>query len=272
MTYLSYLIAKCKFDQIQSFSRIVNNKALQYTAWLSYFIAVGVAKKVYKNYNDIIITEKDKKCNGPLTHRIFIMFGLVVTPCFILCIFGAFCSMRSYRARIVKPSKNYSFQMNTLKILQRAETFMISTKIWFMVGMTIWSLRNIITIIFFFENECLKDRSKIDKFWIINFYLFTFLGYFTALITIIIFPGALLFQCYKQTERQNVQNPYHAAPTDEKIAIASSSSGMDKQDSSTKKRSSTIRRRVQMFDQHAQAEMQHMEKMSQTQQTFEDYK
>ena len=200
------------------------------------------------------------------------MFGLVVTPCFILCIFGAFCSMRSYRARIVKPSKNYSFQMNTLKILQRAETFMISTKIWFMVGMTIWSLRNIITIIFFFENECLKDRSKIDKFWIINFYLFTFLGYFTALITIIIFPGALLFQCYKQTERQNVQNPYHAAPTDEKIAIASSFSGIDKQDSSTKNRSSTIRRRVQMFDQHAQAEMQHMEKMSQTQQTFEDYK
>ena len=74
---------------------------------------------------------------------------------------------------------------------------MISTKIWFMVGMTIWSLRNIITIIYFFEHECLKDRSRIDKFWIMNFYLFTFVGYFTALITIIVFPGALLYQCYK---------------------------------------------------------------------------
>ena len=83
--------------------------------------------------------------------------------------------------------------MTTLKILQRAESFMIATKIWFMVGMTIWSLKNIITIIFFLENECFQDRSRIDRFWIFNFYMFTSMGYLIALITLVVFPGALLY-------------------------------------------------------------------------------
>tara|TARA_B110000285_G_C15008365_1_gene555102 strand:+ start:631 stop:813 length:183 start_codon:yes stop_codon:yes gene_type:complete len=58
-------------------------------------------------------------------------------------------------------------------------------------------------------------------------------------------------------------NPYHVL-SDDKVIRASSFSGIEHQDSSARKRSSTMKRRVQMFDQHAQAEMQHMEKMSET--------
>jgi hypothetical protein len=59
-------------------------------------------------------------------------------------------------------------------------------------------------------------------------------------------------------------NPYHITLSEDKVIRASSFSGIEQQDSSARNRSSTIKRRVQMFDQHAQAEMQHMEKISET--------
>jgi len=85
---------------------------------------------------------------------------------------------------------------------------MVIRKIWMLIGLTIWSLRNIVTILELFDNKCIKNREMIDKFWLANFYVFTLVGYATALITLIIIPGAALYQCYRVTERSNIANPY----------------------------------------------------------------
>ena len=115
--------------------------------------------------------------------------------------------MYSYLKRL--GNKNAD-QIMALRVGQRAENFMIAKAVLYMVGFTIWSLRNILTIIYLFENSCMKDTSKIDKFWLLNFYFFTLYGYFMAIITLLIFPGAALYQCYRQTDRENEVNPYRA--------------------------------------------------------------
>jgi len=63
-----------------------------------------------------------------------------------------------------------------------------------MVGMTIWSLRNIFTIFILFENHCVGfDRTKLDRFWLLNFSIATFFGVAVSVITIILIPGSILY-------------------------------------------------------------------------------
>ena len=75
----------------------------------------------------------------------------------------------------------------------RAENFMIAKSMLYMVGFTIWSLRNIFTIIYLIDENCMKNTTKIDKFWLLNFYFFTLFGYAIAVLTLLIFPGAALY-------------------------------------------------------------------------------
>jgi hypothetical protein len=74
---------------------------------------------------------------------------------------------------------------------------MIVKSIWFMIGYTIWSLRNILTIFELLNNDCMKNTDSKTKFLLINFYFFTIYGYLISLITIILIPGAALYHCYK---------------------------------------------------------------------------
>ena len=122
-----------------------------------------------------------------------------------------------------------------------------------MVGYTIWSLRNIFTIIYLFENNCLKGTTKIDKFWLLNFYFFTLLGYFISILTLLIFPGAALYQCYRQTDRENDMNLYRGQTI--------YSNGTEERRVSTK-----------MFDEHVQAENHTFQKLSENQQSLEDFR
>jgi hypothetical protein len=74
---------------------------------------------------------------------------------------------------------------------------MIVKSIWFMIGYTIWSLRNILTIFELLNNDCMKNTDSKTKFLLINFYFFTIYGYLISLISIILIPGAALYNCYK---------------------------------------------------------------------------
>jgi hypothetical protein len=87
----------------------------------------------------------------------------------------------------------------------------------------------------------MKNTTKIDKFWLLNFYFFTLFGYAIAVVTILIFPGAALYQCYRQTDRSNAANPYRAhANSEPRVSVS-------------------------MFDQHAQAENETAQKISENQ-------
>ena len=81
---------------------------------------------------------------------------------------------------------------------------------WLMIGLTIWSLRNIWTLFKLNDNKCYEDRPPIDRFWILNFYLFTLSGYVVAVISLIIFPGAALYKCYKETKREKEPKKAHS--------------------------------------------------------------
>ena len=89
--------------------------------------------------------------------------------------------------------ENNNFNLYSAKVIRRAENFVSLKTIWVMVGMTIWSLRNIFTIFGLFENDCMKDRDRLDKFWLLNFYICTFFGIGVSVITIILIPGAILY-------------------------------------------------------------------------------
>lgn len=124
------------------------------------------------------------------------MFFFILIPMFLLNFFGAYCSQRSFWKNLKKNQKNAK------RIIARAENFMIVSAIWQFVGLTIWSLRNIWTLFLLEYKDCYRDRSTIDRFKILNFYIFTLAGYVFGVITLIIFPGAALYQCYRATERE----------------------------------------------------------------------
>ena len=102
--------------------------------------------------------------------------------------------MRVYNNKVATKVKDQRY-LNQL--IFRAENFMIAKSIIYMVGFTIWSLRNIFTIIYLIDQSCMKNTTKIDKFWLLNFYFFTLFGYAIAVLTLLIFPGAALYQCYR---------------------------------------------------------------------------
>ena len=115
---------------------------------------------------------------------------------------GAYFSIRKYEKRIKKtlvPESN--FNKNSLLILKRAENFMLFKTLWTMVGTTIWSLRNIVNLFEIYNHDCYFKGNKIDKFFIVNFYIWTLLGYILAFITFIVLPGTALYQCYRLTDR-----------------------------------------------------------------------
>lgn len=49
----------------------------------------------------------------------------------------------------------------------------------------------------------MNEGEFIDKFFIVNFFLWTLAGYVLAFITLIVFPGVALYHCYRITDRQN---------------------------------------------------------------------
>jgi hypothetical protein len=173
-------------------SNIVNWSSIRHLVLVSYFTGVAIARIIYKTYNESN-TEKNE-CDYSITKRIIVLYGLVIFPSFLLVTLGAWCSMYSYNNKIKTRIHN---QRYLLQIISRSENFMIAKSVLYMVGFTIWSLRNIFTIIYLFTNDCMKDTSKIDKFWLLNFYFFTLFGYGIAVITLLIFPGAALYQCYR---------------------------------------------------------------------------
>lgn len=140
------------------------------------------------------------------------LYLLVILPSFILTVGGAYCtSLRVYRNRLRKDcqyDEDNHFNKASLSVLKRAENFMVFNSIWLMVGFTIWSLRNILTILELLHYDCMKDRAASDRFFLLNFYLWTILGFLIAAITVVIIPGAALYQCYRATDRSQASNPY----------------------------------------------------------------
>jgi hypothetical protein len=95
--------------------------------------------------------DEDKKnfhnCDIDIWHRFLTLFIFILIPTFLMIYLGAFFSIRKYEKRIKKPlvpESNYN--KNSLIILKRAENFMIFKTFWTMIGMTIWSLRNIFSL------------------------------------------------------------------------------------------------------------------------------
>jgi hypothetical protein len=64
-----------------------------------YFTGVAVAKIIYEGYGNKL--GEDDYCRYSITKRIIVLFGLVILPCFLLVILGAWCSMRSYNKSII---------------------------------------------------------------------------------------------------------------------------------------------------------------------------
>lgn len=87
---------------------------------------------------------------------------------------------------------------------------MVLQIVWTLIGFTIWSLRNIFTIFSLVHYSCWSNRTMSDHFWMFNFFIFTFIGYVLAVITIILIPGFALCHCYRETDRQHHHNPFQA--------------------------------------------------------------
>ena len=212
MTYLSYLITKNKYDEYQAMNALIARSALKYTLAFLYFLSLTIVRRIEKeNKQDSPPNANYDYCDKQVDTRLFLLFLEVILPTFAMTVFGAYCSLLTYRKRLLVDSIDETFNKGSLKIIKRAETFMIFKAIWLMIGFTIWSLRNIITIFELVENDCIKDRTLKDRFWLLNFYIFTFFGVFVSVFTVIVIPGAILFQCYRITERTNETNMYDGA-------------------------------------------------------------
>ena len=105
--------------------------------------------------------------------------------------------------------QNDNFNNHSRLILQQAESLMLFKTGWILIGMTVWSLKNIFTLFELNKYACFDDRSLRDRFWIANFYMWTIIGYIAAIITIIALPGVALYNCYRVTDRVITTNPYN---------------------------------------------------------------
>jgi hypothetical protein len=144
--------------------------------------------------------------------RLLMLYLLVFLPSFLLTVGGALCtSIRVYRKRLTKDCElddTNTFNLRSMKVLKRAENFMLLNTVWLLIGFTIWSLRNILTILELFHYDCMKNRERADRFFLFNFYLWTLIGYAVAVVTVVIIPGAALYQCYRATDRTLATHPY----------------------------------------------------------------
>lgn len=195
MTYLSYLITKNKYDEYKSMEALISRSAFKYTFAFLYFLSLTIVRrieKVNKSNADAPKANYDY-CDQQIDTRLFLLFLEVILPTFFMTVFGAFCSLLTYRKRLQITSLDENYNLASLKVIKRAEVFMIVKAIWLMIGFTIWSLRNILTIFELVENECMTDRTIRDRFWLLNFYIFTFFGVLVSVFTVIVIPGAILF-------------------------------------------------------------------------------
>lgn len=81
--------------------------------------------------------------------------------------------------------------------------------LWFLIGFTIWSTRNIVAIIVLFNRGCMENRNTLDRFWLASFYILTMMGLVVAIFSLIVFPMWVLYKCYESTDRKNESNPYN---------------------------------------------------------------
>jgi len=115
-----------------------------------YFVALSSLKK-RSHKEDKSKTEEEKHrfkmCDIDIWKRFLFLLLLILIPTFLMIFLGSFFSIRKYEKRIRKPQVPESnYNKNSLIILKRAENFMIFKTFWTMIGMTIWSLRNIFTL------------------------------------------------------------------------------------------------------------------------------
>lgn len=82
---------------------------------------------------------------------------------------------------------------------------MIVKRIWVMLGLSIWGLCNLVSIIILLKHDCFTKSAQYShyKFWVRNFVLVAFSAIATALFTIIFMPVYLMQKVYKATERKN---------------------------------------------------------------------
>ena len=110
----------------------------------------------------------------------------------------------------------------TSRLLTIAQISMIIKSVWLLVGFTIWGCRNIVTIIILMNQDCMKERILVDRFWLASFYILTLFGLLLAFISLIGLPMFVLYKCYEQTDRKNESNPYHHTTTNSQILQSSS--------------------------------------------------
>jgi hypothetical protein len=288
MSFITYLVVKQKLKHLTDFSTLVKRSSFLHAIILVYLIGMSSFRKYWRKHmersnqapppegyeeqlfysNDVryssraLVPDTDDflKCDEAVDFRLLMMFVLIFLPSFCLTFFGGYLtSLRIYKRRIVQScveDDTNRYNMNTLKILRRTENFMIIKNCWVMVGFTIWSLRNIFTLIQLFEFNCFTKHNsdKIYKFWMLNFIVFTLSGYIHAVITLFFIPGMALYQCYKETDRSQDINPYNK--------LGKSETGQ------TSIRDQTYSMAV--FDQHQLASKRKFEKMTETQITLDE--
>lgn len=277
MSYVTYLVVKKKWEDLQSMDAIITRNMVIQCVLLFYFTILGALRRKYvhhkesqaeaatsnelqgEEYEAETASEYLKKCDRQVDRRLLLLFLLVIVPSFLLTVGGSYCtSLRRYRKRMTADCSNdesNSFNLNTARIMRRAEHFMVLANVWLMVGFTIWSLRNIFTILALFHYDCMDDRDTGDRYWLVNFYIWTLLGYAISLMTILVIPGAALFQCYRVTERSNETNPYQAA---RQVGAREARSLQDLSYSNA------------LFDQHALASRRKLQKLSEQSMTLEE--
>lgn len=135
---------------------------------------------------------------------------------------------------------------------------MVVTNIWLMCGFTIWSLRNIFTLVILFSNACFYENKDdtVYRYWLFNFVLFTLFGYVVAVLTVLVIPGIALYQCYKQTDRQVDQNPYNYLGQSQKESTIGGYRTVSNA----------------FFDQHQMASKRKLQKISEQQTTLEVFR
>ena len=165
---------------------------------LIYFVATSLVRKKYgdENYADDFL----KKCDKPVATRIGTLFFFVILPNVALLIFAAI-NYHIYRKRTLEGC-------TTPRLLTISQCAMIIKSLWLLVGFTIWGSHNIVYIIVLINQNCMKNRSVADRFWLADFYILTLFGLLLAILTLIGLPLFVLYKCYEQTERQNESNPY----------------------------------------------------------------
>ena len=179
---------------------------LRWFVFLVYFVVLAALKNspIYKDSADPSDDFK-RKCGLPISGRLINDFWLIVLPCNILAIAAFFVYFCCFTKNIKEDPKK------ALNCLRLSQNLMLLKMAFFLIGTTVWGIRNIVTMIILTKRNCvyMGRGQTMYEFWLINFVIFSVISLIISILMLVVLPVVMLIRCYSETNRVNDnQNPF----------------------------------------------------------------